>query len=204
MIFTFGHSTLDPETALEFIGKMDILADVRSHQSSRWEWWNAAHMDWIPEAGIDLQWWPELGGWNEKDLERDPEWYADREVKIGEYVKGFFPLHHIASQREVPEGTRGWTSVGLHDYSWYTSTPDFLAGVQNLRKVGADQDIAIMCAEFAPHRCHRSMISDCLVYLGENVVHLQPKKHTHISWRTLDDRWARYDPEIIAAWRTLK
>ena len=57
MIFTVGHSTLQPEAfvALLALGPVDLVWDVRSYPVSRWEWFRRDALEvWLPEAGVRL------------------------------------------------------------------------------------------------------------------------------------------------------
>lgn len=66
-VFTFGHGTAGPAeiTALLRGAGVRRLVDVRTAPGSRHNPESArekmAH--WLPEAGIDYQWEPRLGGW---------------------------------------------------------------------------------------------------------------------------------------------
>jgi hypothetical protein len=55
-----------------------------------------------------------------------------------------------------------------------------------------------MCAEALWWRCHRSMVSDFVVYAGGDVTHLQPERASHA--QAIGDRLGRYDPAVLAAW----
>lgn len=78
MIRTIGHSTHEPE---EFVarckhGGVRTVVDVRSHPTSRWEWFRRENMDpelnpnsWLAKAGLQYAWMPELGGWTARHLD---------------------------------------------------------------------------------------------------------------------------------------
>jgi uncharacterized protein (DUF488 family) len=69
VIFSVGHSRHDPATFAHIIEGIDTLIDVRSHPTSRMEWWRLAAMqEWLPAYGIDVAWMPELGGWDRRHL----------------------------------------------------------------------------------------------------------------------------------------
>ena len=55
-----------------------------------------------------------------------------------------------------------------------------------------------MCAEGLWWRCHRSMVSDLVVYAGDDVTHLQPQRTSHRA--AVGDRLERYEPRVVAAW----
>lgn len=77
MIRTIGHSTHEPD---EFIarcrhGGIKTVVDIRSHPTSKWEWFRREEMDpalnpgsWLTKAGIGYRWIPQLGGWTAQHL----------------------------------------------------------------------------------------------------------------------------------------
>lgn len=173
MVFTVGHSTLNPEQFTELLRSAPVgeVWDVRSYPSSRWAWFHRAEMErWLPEAGIAYSWVPGLGG-RRKAPAAPP----------AEPVPG------------------GWSAEGFRNYEWYTTTEEFAAQAQELVAAGEERDLAIMCAEGVWWRCHRSMIADYLVFLGHEVVHLQPQRVRHRE--VIDDRLTRYHPDVLAVWQ---
>lgn len=77
MIRTIGHSTHEPE---EFIarcrhGGVRTVVDIRSHPTSKWEWFRREAMDpalnpdsWLAKAGLHYAWVPQLGGWTAQHM----------------------------------------------------------------------------------------------------------------------------------------
>lgn len=77
MIRTIGHSTHEPE---EFIarckhGGVRTVVDIRSHPTSKWEWFRREAMDpqlnpesWLAKAGLRYVWVPQLGGWTAQHM----------------------------------------------------------------------------------------------------------------------------------------
>jgi uncharacterized protein (DUF488 family) len=58
-------------------------------------------------------------------------------------------------------------------YADHMETPGFLAGVEALLSVAADESVAVMCSESMWWRCHRRLLADHLVLVrGVEVVHL--------------------------------
>ena len=71
MLFTVGHSTHSKKdfTTLLKSANIDVLVDVRSHPCSRWPQFQKESLEiWVPEAGFEYVWMPELGGWSEREL----------------------------------------------------------------------------------------------------------------------------------------
>src|SRR3954453_12928715 len=65
-----------------------------------------------------------------------------------------------------------WRNASFRNYADYAMTPDFRAGLDELRRLGNERPSAIMCAEAVWWRCHRRIIADHLVASGEEVIHI--------------------------------
>jgi uncharacterized protein (DUF488 family) len=180
MIYTAGHSTLseDAFVALLAAAHVEQLWDVRSYPSSRWDWFRRERMGrWLPEAGVEYRWVPALGG------RRRPRRVGSRAATP-------------AAQEPPPPG---WREAGFSSYQWHMTTEEFFTAADELAALGRHIHVAIMCAEGVWWRCHRSMIADYLVATEAEVIHLQPRPTSHA--QAMGDRLARYDPEVLAAWR---
>lgn len=64
----------------------------------------------------------------------------------------------------------GWHNSSFRGYADYMQTDGFLAGLEELLQVVAEQSVCIMCAEVLPWRCHRRMIGDALLVRGYEVI----------------------------------
>lgn len=203
MIFTFGHSTLSSEDASALLQKYEIatLIDIRSHPTSRWEQWRLENIrPWLP-ASIQYEWWPSLGGWDERHFEPYAERMLRRDVDLAVYSRGKFPKQRIGRDRGKPDGT-SWTNQGLWDYQWFMTLPEFLSGARALVSQYGDEldpHCAIMCCEALWWKCHRSMVSDYLGFRGVTAYHIQPKLTTHPG----ASRIGRYHPDVIKSWQTI-
>lgn len=62
-----------------------------------------------------------------------------------------------------------WRNSSFRGYADYMQTAEFAAAVTELVSAGAGNDLAIMCAEAVPWRCHRSLIGDALLVRGVKV-----------------------------------
>jgi uncharacterized protein (DUF488 family) len=60
----------------------------------------------------------------------------------------------------------GWRNASFRGYADYMQTPEFEAALETLIGTAEKEQIAIMCAEAVPWRCHRSMIGDALAARG--------------------------------------
>lgn len=58
---------------------------------------------------------------------------------------------------------QGWHNKSFRGYADYMQTEDFKKGLDELMGLAKKEQIAIMCAEAVPWRCHRSMIGDALL-----------------------------------------
>jgi uncharacterized protein (DUF488 family) len=76
-------------------------------------------------------------------------------------------------QRSAEPSPNGfWTNTSFRNYADHALTPDFRAGLDRLRVLGAERRVAIMCAEAVWWRCHRRIIADYLLAEGETVFHI--------------------------------
>jgi uncharacterized protein (DUF488 family) len=66
----------------------------------------------------------------------------------------------------------GWRNESFRGYADHMADPDFVAGLEHLVEWGRDRDVAFMCAEAVPWRCHRSLIADALLVRGIGVTHI--------------------------------
>lgn len=69
----------------------------------------------------------------------------------------------------------GWRNVSFRGYADYMQTEEFWESLDNLIALADNQQVAIMCAEAVPWRCHRSLIADALVTRGVDVRHITGK-----------------------------
>jgi len=60
----------------------------------------------------------------------------------------------------------GWRNASFRGYADYMQTPEFDAAIQALIEAAKGEQVAIMCAEAVPWRCHRSLIGDALTVRG--------------------------------------
>lgn len=60
----------------------------------------------------------------------------------------------------------GWRNASFRGYADYMQTPEFEQSLDELIQLARRQQIALMCAEAVPWRCHRSLIADALLVRG--------------------------------------
>ncbi len=70
----------------------------------------------------------------------------------------------------------GWQNASFRGFADYMATPEFQAGLDELKALAEKKTVAIMCAEAVPWRCHRSLIADALTIQGWQVLHIQSRK----------------------------
>lgn len=56
----------------------------------------------------------------------------------------------------------GWHNTSFRGFADYMASEEFEEGLQELIKIAAAKNTAMMCAEAVPWRCHRSLIADAL------------------------------------------
>jgi DNA-3-methyladenine glycosylase II len=74
------------------------------------------------------------------------------------------------ARRDSPN--TGWRNTSFRGYADYMQTPEFAAGLEDLRRLTTQGQVAIMCAEAVPWRCHRSLVADALSVRGARVEHI--------------------------------
>jgi uncharacterized protein (DUF488 family) len=57
----------------------------------------------------------------------------------------------------------GWRNLSFRGYADHMQTTEFLSGVEKLIDLASHRQVAIMCAEAVPWRCHRSLVGDALL-----------------------------------------
>ena len=208
-IYTFGHSTLNQESAIKILKDAGVmhLIDCRSHPQSRHVQWNLeVEQEWLPRAGISVSWCSGLGGWSHEDKAAAEE--MDKYgVNVRPYCGPLFPHAHIARDREgaVP-GT--WTNQGLYDFQFFMTQRRCLDALERvIIEAAAGEACALMCSELLWWRCHRSMIADLILWrrIHTEAVrrplawHLQPRLTEH--GLKMQERLDRYHPAVTAAWK---
>ena len=66
----------------------------------------------------------------------------------------------------------GWREPAFRGYADYMQTAEFEHGLDALIEAAGSEQVAIMCAEALPWRCHRSLVADALTARGVEVVHI--------------------------------
>jgi len=143
-IYTIGHSTRSLEGLIEALLAHGVrtLVDIRTAPSSR-------H---VPHFNREVL---------AEALPAAGIAYVHMQA-LGGWRKG--------SRPDSPNA--GWRSPGFRAYADYMLTPEFEAALEELLALARQGPTAIMCAEVAPRRCHRSLVSDMLTARGLAVRHI--------------------------------
>ncbi len=86
-------------------------------------------------------------------------------MKVGlKYVHmpGLGGLRH--ARRDSPN--LGWRNASFRGYADYMQTREFVESLEAAIQTAKQDQIALMCAEAVPWRCHRSLIADALLVRG--------------------------------------
>ncbi len=65
-----------------------------------------------------------------------------------------------------------WRNESFRGYADYMETPAFKQALDELIDLASVSNVAVMCAEAVPWKCHRSLLSDALVAHGVAVDHI--------------------------------
>jgi uncharacterized protein (DUF488 family) len=90
----------------------------------------------------------------------------------------------------------GWRNASFRGYADYMQTPTFEQNLAMLIEHARRGQVAIMCAEAVPWRCHRSLIADALVAREVTVEHIvglgRREPHRMTSFARLDGTRVTY------------
>jgi uncharacterized protein (DUF488 family) len=70
----------------------------------------------------------------------------------------------------------GWRNLSFRGYADYMQTEEFELGLDRLIALSKVGNVAVMCAEGNPYRCHRSLVADALTVRGIRAVHISSGK----------------------------
>jgi uncharacterized protein (DUF488 family) len=66
----------------------------------------------------------------------------------------------------------GWRNEAFRGYADHMASDEFRSALEGLIALARERDVAVMCAEAVPWRCHRSLIADAVVTRGLPVLHI--------------------------------
>lgn len=123
--------------------------------------------------------------------------YALRDSLAGEGI-AYINLKKLGGLRHPSKNSvnTGWRNPSFRGFADYMQTADFEAGLDRLIRLGKSKNIAIMCAEGNPFRCHRSLVADALTIRGVRAVHISSERagrlHTLTPFAKVDGHSIRY------------
>lgn len=165
LVRTVGHSNRTLDEFLELLRQhgIDAIADIRAFPGSR----RLPHFgrDQLAPAleqhGIDYRHVRDLGGRRRADPDAPPE--------AGD----------------------AWRNASFRAYAQYVQTSTYRAALEELLTHARASNVAIMCSEAVPWRCHRWLVSDTLVAAGARVLHVidagPPRDHLPSPFAQVDD-----------------
>lgn len=97
----------------------------------------------------------------------------------------------------------GWRNSSFRGYADYMLTSEFHDSLDELMRAAKGEQLALMCAEAVPWRCHRSLIADALLVRGMQVEELVDAKrrepHRLTPFAKADGTTLTYPPADDAA-----
>mgnify|MGYP002716040289 FL=1 len=145
-IYTVGHSNLEFDEFVEMLEASGVRAivDVRKLPGSRkYPWFNDDHLiEHLPKHGIS---------------------YSRNEGLTG---------RRNVSKTVPFEVNANWRNRSFHNYADHALGDEFADALDTLRSNAEDAPTAIMCSEAVWWRCHRRIIADHLLALGDDVRHI--------------------------------
>lgn len=156
---TVGHSNLGLDDFIFMLQShgINLLVDVRSLPGSRkFPWFNKETLiDSARSSNIEYQHIRDLGGYRRESKAETPI-----QLEIG-----------LETGKDGVNG--GWDTPNFRNYADYSvSDPRFLGGIDVLLSLEKRYDLAFMCSEAVPWRCHRLLVTNHLLANGHVVNHI--------------------------------
>jgi len=84
----------------------------------------------------------------------------------------------------------GWRNASFRGYADYMPTREFEESLDRCVELAGREQVALMCAESVPWRCHRSLIADALLARGIEAREITSARDSRLHTLT---PWARID-----------
>jgi uncharacterized protein (DUF488 family) len=149
--FTIGHSTRSIREFVDLLMPQEIklVVDVRT----------------IPRSRTNPQY----------NLEEFAKALAEFQINY-EHIAALGGLR--GRKWDVPTDVNAfWKNQSFHNYADYAMSEQFQGGLARLRELGHAIPCVVMCAEAVWWRCHRRIIADYLMAVGEAVFHILGPNH---------------------------
>lgn len=127
----------------------------------------------------------------------------DRETLPDDLKAAKIGYVHIAGlgglrRRRRDSPNTGWHNSSFRGFADYMQAKEFEKSLGRLIKLAMRQQVALMCAEAVPWRCHRSLVADALKVRGINVEHIMSSKkrqpHEVTPWARVHGTQITYPP----------
>jgi uncharacterized protein (DUF488 family) len=170
-IYTIGHST---HTADEFVAILKAYGIKR-----------VIDVRSIPKSRHNPQ-------FNKEDLRES----------LSEHNIDYVHLEGLGGLRRTTKASinTAWKNASFRGFADYMQTPEFSVGAEHLIELSKEKQVAIMCSEAVPWRCHRSLIGDALLARGVHVEDIvgaaSSKPHTMTPWAKVTGKGITY-PGVI-------
>jgi len=164
-VFTVGHSTRPLEAFLELL---------RGHGVTR-----LLDVRTVPRSRVNPQ------------FNRDTLPGALRAAGIVyDHLPGLGGLRH--PRADSPN--LAWRNASFRGFADYMQTREFADGLATVMELAGREQVALMCAEAVPWRCHRSLIADALTVRGVPVEHVMSATRRQVHSLT---PWARVEGDRL-------
>ncbi len=114
------------------------------------------------------------------------------------HMAGLGGLRH--ARKDSPN--MGWHNSSFRGFADYMQTEEFEKNLQELIHLAESEQIALMCAEALPWRCHRSLIADALLIRDIRVEHIMSlnrcSPHTLTPFAWVNGLGITYPPDAEA------
>jgi uncharacterized protein (DUF488 family) len=114
---------------------------------------------------------------------------------------GYAHLAGLGGFRHTHPGSpnMGWRNASFRGFADYMQTSEFAENLVALIKQATREQLALMCAEVVPWRCHRSLIADALVVHGIRAAEIinatSVQEHTLTPFARVDGTVITYPPQ---------
>jgi uncharacterized protein (DUF488 family) len=90
----------------------------------------------------------------------------------------------------------GWRNASFRGYADYMQTREFEESLERCIALAKEEQVALMCAEAVPWRCHRSLIADALLARGIDVREItsttEARPHALTHWARVEGTKVTY------------